>query len=462
MAAKILRCAVFTVLFTFFAMLGVGIAVKDRLSLSAVFLAATALLLSLAAACLIAKETASKILSPFSRLDITDPKALDGIPELEPVARNLREQNRIFRKKAEELQLRQTEFAAITDNMNEGMLVIGSEAELLSYNKSAEEMLGLPLFEKKPKNITELALPPTVRRAIADALSGKRAVESIRRDGKYYSVLVSPVVQDKSVEGAVAVILDETEKEAREALRQQFTSNISHELKTPLTSISGFAELIMEGLAEGEEKRFAGNIYHEAQRLILLVGDIIKLTRLDGGEIEFDKEPIDLFQLCKTVADRLSNIAEAAHVSLSVRQALEARSDVRGNATLLEEMIYNMLDNSIKYNRPGGMAELSVEYLPDAGSGRVIVRCRDNGIGIPEGQRERVFERFYRVDKSRSKAIGGTGLGLSIVKHGAACHGAEIMLKSRENEGTEIALSFPAYSAGKEQPAVQKEAPIRS
>lgn len=393
-------------------------------------------LIVIAAAALLASNIASSIVRPISGIDLSHPERLAKYKEFVPVAKRLSEQNRLISRKMEELSLRQTEFAAITDNMSEGMLVIDSGAEILSYNKSAEEMLGFN--ENMPKNITAVETVPVLRSAVADALSGKKSAQTIRSGGKYYSVIINPVIHENIVEGAVAIILDETEKEQREALRREFTSNISHELKTPLTSISGFAEIIMDGLADGDEKRFAGNIYREAQRLIVLVGDIIKLNRLDGGEIVFDEEPVDLANICKTVVERLSNIAEKADISLSFEGETAL---VRGNSIILEEMIYNLADNGIKYNNPGGSVKLKV-YENNI-SHEVSVSCADNGIGIPEGQKERIFERFYRVDKSRSKSIGGTGLGLSIVKHGATCHNAKISVSSRENFGTTVTITFP-------------------
>lgn len=393
-------------------------------------------LIVIAAAALLASNIASSIVRPISGIDLSHPERLAKYKEFVPVAKRLSEQNRLISRKMEELSLRQTEFAAITDNMSEGMLVIDSGAEILSYNKSAEEMLGFN--ENMPKNITAVETVPVLRSAVADALSGKKSAQTIRSGGKYYSVIINPVIHENIVEGAVAIILDETEKEQREALRREFTSNISHELKTPLTSISGFAEIIMDGLADGDEKRFAGNIYREAQRLIVLVGDIIKLNRLDGGEIVFDEEPVDLANICKTVVERLSNIAEKADISLSFEGETAL---VRGNSIILEEMIYNLADNGIKYNNPGGSVKLKV-YENNI-SHEVSVSCADNGIGIPEGQKERIFERFYRVDKSRSKQTGGTGLGLAIVKHICEQYNGAVSIQSTLGKGTTITAFLP-------------------
>ncbi len=390
-----------------------------------------------AAASFAARRLSDGIVRPITELDPEHPEKLAVYTELQPVAARLVEQNRLIARKIREMTVKQSEFAAITDNMSEGMLVIGKNAEILSHNKSAETLLGFK--GEMPKTVTARDFDEPFRNAVADALAGKKSSCVLRSDkSRYYSAMLNPVFHQNNVEGAVIVILDETEKERRDALRREFTSNVSHELKTPLTSISGFAEIIMNGLCEGEEKRFAGNIYREAKRLIVLVGDIIKLNRLDGGEFAFDEKGPDLLEIAKQTAERLENVAQNAKVTLSVKG--ESVS-VRGNSQILEEMIYNLADNGIKYNNPGGYVDLITFADPDGKT--VGITCKDNGIGIPEDQKPRVFERFFRVDKSRSKAIGGTGLGLSIVKHGALSHGAEISLESKEGEGTSITLRFP-------------------
>lgn len=385
-----------------------------------------------------ARKAAHAIVKPILDPDPEHPEKLTIYEEMRPIAALLVEQKHQLAGQVRELTMRQNEFVAITDNMSEGMLVIGKNAEILSHNKSAEALLGFS--DEMPKSITAHDFSQPFRAAVADALGGKQTTVVLRSDKKkHYSALINPVFHQDSVEGAVIVILDETEKERRESLRREFTSNVSHELKTPLTSISGFAEIIMNGLCEGEEKRFATNIYREAKRLIVLVGDIIKLNRLDGGEFAYDDINPDLNEIAHSTVERLEHIAEMAGVTLSVSGD---RVKVRGNSQVLEEMIYNLVDNGIKYNTAGGKVEL---YTFAESDGKTVgITCRDNGIGIPEDQKPRVFERFFRVDKSRSKAIGGTGLGLSIVKHGALSHHAEISLESREGEGTAVTIRFPA------------------
>lgn len=378
-----------------------------------------------------------KIVRPIESID---PGALDtnGVyEELRPIVSRLYSQNYKVTKQKSELTLRENEFNSITRYMSEGMIVINSRAEILSANPSAREIFGV---KKEPKSILLLNNSSGFCEAISSALSGKNGYDSMRKGDKYYSVIATPVSHSGIIEGAVIVIFDITEKEEREALRREFTSNVSHELKTPLTSISGFAELISSGIAEGEDaRRFAANIQKESSRLIALVGDVIRLSQLDGGEIPYDEEGVDLFAVAEDVAERLLTVAQRAGIDISVEGE---SSEVLGNATILEQMVYNLCDNAIKYNSQGGFVKVTV----DSFGGEVRLSVADNGIGIPKDKQDRVFERFYRVDKSHSREIGGTGLGLSIVKHAAAYHKARLSLESAEGVGTTVTVEFPPFS----------------
>ena len=385
-------------------------------------------------ALLIARKLSRSIVKPLCELDLEHPERTRVYEELRPIISKLTEQNYTISKQMDELSLKRNEFDSITSNMSEGMIVINSRTNVLSCNRSAKDIL--EIGDELPKSILTIKDTPAFRSAIHKALSGTNGYDSIRTEDKYYSILVTPVFHEGIVEGAVIVILDDTEKEHREELRREFTSNISHELKTPLTSISGFAELIGNGIADGEDaKRFAVRIQREAKRLITLVGDIIRLTQVDGGEVPYDEGEISLFDVCRDVIDRLIPISEKEGVSLLLDGSDAA---VRGNRQILEEMIYNLVDNGIKYNNEGGYVKVSV----GRDSTGAFVTVSDNGIGIPKVQQDRVFERFYRVDKSHSKEIGGTGLGLSIVKHAAAYHRASLELSSDEGVGTEIRITF--------------------
>ena len=248
-------------------------------------------------------------------------------------------------------------------------------------------------------------------------------------------IIASPLLQKGRLSGAVILTVDVTEQEQREQLRREFSANVSHELKTPLTSISGFAELLMRGLVSPDmTAEFASDIYKESQRMIALVDDIIKLSKLDQEGVSYEWETVELGDLAADVLDTLRSAADKRNITMT----LTGSGQVRGVWRILNEMVYNLCDNAIKYNKDGGSVDVEIaDEGPD-----VTLTVRDTGIGIPEAHRDRVFERFYRVDKSHSREIGGTGLGLSIVKHGALLHHAAISLESEVGEGTAITLRF--------------------
>ena len=272
--------------------------------------------------------------------------------------------------------------------------------------------------------------------AVDTALSGSHAELLLTIDETSWQVLANPVVASGQVAGAVVLFMDVTEREQRERLRREFSANVSHELKTPLTSISGFAELMKEGLVPPEKiPEFSGDIYKESLRLIGLVNDIIQLSRLDENSTQFQRAPVDLYDLCAQSIEQLSPVAARQSVTLELTGE---HAEIMGVEQLLKEMIYNLLDNAIKYNVPGGSVTASVRKS----AGRTILSVADTGIGIPYAHQPRVFERFYRVDKSHSKEVGGTGLGLSIVRHAAQYHGARLELKSQPGKGTTITVTF--------------------
>ena len=256
--------------------------------------------------------------------------------------------------------------------------------------------------------------------------------------GGTWQLYANPVITGSRVTGAILIFMDVTEREQREALRREFSANVSHELKTPLTSITGFAELMKEGMVPKEKmQEFSGDIYRESRRLIDLVDDIIQLSRLDEGTANFAKTPVDLYVLAGGVIESLRPVAQRQNITLSLSGQ---HAVIQGVEQLLQEMVYNLCDNAIKYNVPGGNVAVSVWQNGPTTTLSVV----DTGIGIPYADQSRVFERFYRVDKSHSKEVGGTGLGLSIVKHAAQYHGAKIELKSDPGKGTAIAVNFTA------------------
>ena len=372
---------------------------------------------------------ARQITQPINAISPDDP--LDVYPELQPLTQRLRQQRETIRNQMDELSRRMREFSAMTENMSEGFLLIDLRGRVLTENHSASMLLPTDADNIAKCSQRELC------QAAQQALTGQRCERLLQQGERTLSVIASPVLESGQVTGAVVLTLDVTEREQREKLRREFSANVSHELKTPLTSISGFAELMSQGLVPPDKVReFSLDIQKECTRLTNLVEDIIDLSRLEEGGGDMTWEDIDLYTLCDDVLQSLEPVAKRQTVTL--RLAGESLQ-VRGVYQVLREMIYNLCDNAIKYNRSGGSVTVTVARS----AGRASVTVADTGIGIPYEDQSRVFERFYRVDKSHSRAIGGTGLGLSIVKHAAALHGAEIKLQSQPEDGTVITVLFP-------------------
>ena len=383
-------------------------------------------------------KAARRITDPINSIDLEHPEALDGYEELSPLLYRISKQQSMIREQIESAERRSHEFSIITDNMSEGLAVIDKEMRLLSVNRAA-----FMLFDAEEVSAGDSVLAinrsDPFSRAVSEALSGRRAEEIIDNKTRTLQVIASPVFEYSDVTGAVVIIMDITEKSERERLRREFTANVSHELKTPLTSISGFAELLKNGSIPDETvKDFGREICSESQRLIALVHDIIRLSRLDEGEDSESIERISISEIAEEAVDRLRKRADTFGVRLSVDA--EDPGFIMGSDLLVDEMITNLADNAIKYNRRGGEAVITVSKNGES----VLLSVRDTGIGIPDQDKDRVFERFYRVDKSRSRASGGTGLGLSIVRHAAMFHHAAITLKSKLGEGTEITIAFPS------------------
>ncbi len=372
---------------------------------------------------------ARQITQPINAISPDDPQ--DMYPELQPLTQRLRQQRETIRNQMDELSRRMREFSAMTENMSEGFLLIDLRGHVLTENHSASMLLPTDADNIAKCSQRELC------QAAQQALTGQRCERLLQQGERTLSVIASPVLESGQVTGAVVLTLDVTEREQREKLRREFSANVSHELKTPLTSISGFAELMSQGLVPPDKVReFSLDIQKECTRLTNLVEDIIDLSRLEEGGGDMTWEDIDLYTLCDDVLQSLEPVAKRQAVTL--RLAGESLQ-VRGVYQVLREMIYNLCDNAIKYNRSGGSVTVTVARS----AGRASVAVADTGIGIPYEDQSRVFERFYRVDKSHSRAIGGTGLGLSIVKHAAALHGAEIKLQSQPEDGTVITVLFP-------------------
>lgn len=393
-------------------------------------------LLVMAALCVpLAAPLATQLVRPINAVNLDDPKATPVYPELTPLVERIDHQNRTIRGQMEHLRQRQREFTAITENMSEGFLLLSPHLEILSGNPAAFRLLGME-DTQRPLLLRRDCPVPRMVSAAESALSGIRDEAVLPFGDMLWQMIASPVSADGQIFGAVVLLLDVTERERREALRMEFSANVSHELKTPLTSISGYAELMKEGLLPPEKTRDAATIiYQESQRLIALIGDIIKLSQLDEAQSAPELEPVDLYRLAAETLEALRNPAALRHVTLTLHGSSQT---VPGIPPVLREMLYNLCDNAIQYNVEGGAVEVTVAQHQR----HVQLIVQDTGIGIPYQDQPRIFERFYRVDKSRSRQQGGTGLGLSIVKHAAQLHHATIELQSHPGKGTAFIVTF--------------------
>lgn len=404
---------------------------------------AAVLILMLLLSGVFASRLSGKVVEPLNGLDLEHPEENDAYDEVQPLLSKISRQSRQIRLQLEAARRQQKEFSIITENMQEGLLVIDRYTMVLSVNSSVGRLLKVKEI-KTGESVYLLNRSEEFRDVVGQVLEGKHEDKVLRLDGSEIQVIANPVTRENKIEGAVILLVDVTEKVEREQLRREFSANVSHELKTPLTSISGFAEIMQDGFVKDEDvKVFAGRIYKEAQRLIRLVGDVIRISRLDEGGLPYQWEELDLYSM---VHDIFSTLHEAARKQ-EVHMYMEGGSTMLDTVpTIMEEVLYNVCDNAIKYNHRGG--EVFVQ-LKDEGD-VVRINVRDTGIGIPKEDQERIFERFYRVDKSHSKEIGGTGLGLSIVKHGVKTLNGRLWLNSEPGQGTEIIMEFPKHHMEKE------------
>ena len=380
--------------------------------------------------CGVAAHVATQhVAEPLNRISPDRPPEEAVFPEVEPLIHSMREKQAAFYRKQEE-------FEQATRHMTEGLILLNGEGKVISVNDAARRIFRLD-NPSEGRDILFLYPSDTMLKLICDARAGRRSESSLQVKHTSYQVNASPVFQAGKVVGIVLLIFDVTQRERAEKMRREFTANVSHELKTPLQTISGCAELLTGGMVkEADVPRFSRQIYTEAQRMIALVDDIIKLSRLDEGTAEMNREQVDLYALAARVVERLQPAAREAGVTVEVTGE---NCRMEGFPQMLEGIVYNLCDNAIKYNKEKGSVQVDVRPENEG----VRLEVSDTGIGIPIHQQERVFERFYRVDKSHSKAVGGTGLGLSIVKHAAKLHQAEIALESEPGKGTKVTVVFP-------------------
>ena len=435
-------------------------------------LAATA-----AVAGVLSARAARRIVEPVNAIDLNRPETGAVYAELTPLLRRLQAQQREIAAQVAAVQHGEETLRAITEHMNEGFVALDAEGRVVTVNESAARLLHADRAGACGQKLIALHRGEALLRAAAEALAGRPARATLEADGRTVAIYADPVFRGAAAEGAAAAagtapatagtaaapvtagtasgnpaataaaprqltgavlfFVDETERAQAEQLRREFSANVSHELRTPLTSISGYAELIAAGLAAPEDvSGFAARIQAEAARLLALIEDVMNLSRLDEGAATEAREDVELRALAGEVASRFDAAAAARDVQITVNGC---DAHVNGVRRVLDEMLSNLIDNAVKYNVAGGSVAVSVQDAPDGA--RLTVS--DTGIGIPAEHRDKVFERFYRVDKSHSKQTGGTGLGLSIVKHGAALHGATVELESEEGRGTSVTLRFP-------------------
>ncbi len=391
-----------------------------------------ALVLSL----ILAYRLSNKIVKPLNNLNLDEPLNNKEYEELSPILHRISSQQRQIKLQHDELKQKQKEFDAVTQGMAEGIILLNSECEILSINPSAQK-----IFNTNPFCIGKFILSVNnsfeLQELLLKSSKGKYCEKIIELDGEKYQLNASPIISGSKVSGTVLLLLNVTEKEKAEQQRREFTANVSHELKTPLHTILGCAELMENNMvSEKDVPEFAGKIHSQAQRMISLIEDIINLSHLDEGLQDMKKERISLLGIATETASSLSAQAKQKEITLNV-----AGDDVEieGVASLISQIIYNLTDNAIKYNHKNGSVDIKIK---DDGETATIT-VSDTGIGIPEEHLDRIFERFYCVDKSRSKEIGGTGLGLSIVKHAARLHNAAISTQSTIGQGTSISVTIP-------------------
>lgn len=384
----------------------------------------------------LASRLSKKIVRPLNELNLDQPLDNDGYDELSPLLRRIDAQQKEIRQQSAELKQKQNEFDVMTSSMSESIILLNKKGTILSINKAAAKLLGTDgscIGEDIMEINRSLELVGLLNKARAGAHSELIAELGNER----YQMIASPVISNDIVSGIVLLIFDVTEKEKAEQIRREFTANVSHELKTPLHTISGSAELLANDMVKPEDiPAFSKRIYSEAQRMIRLVEDIMRLAHLDEGAVNMKWETVNLYAAAEETIKALSDKAENMGIKLELSGEVVRISGIH---QLIQEIIYNICDNAIKYNRKGGLVSVAIQKIDQYAA----VTVSDTGIGIPAEHQERIFERFYRVDKSHSKEIGGTGLGLSIVKHAARLHNAEIELHSVVDEGTEITIKFP-------------------
>ena len=384
---------------------------------------------------LVAKYTAKRLVQPLNQLNLDAPLENPAYEEISPLLRRIDHQQKELASQEQLLLQRKGEFDTIISKIREGMVLLDKDGQIISMNPAAQTLLQT---DESPigKEILELIRNLDLHQLIESGIKGQKGEGVFTVEQMTYKVLVRPVLSENQVSGLVLLFFDVTDQWQVEQMRREFTANVSHELKTPLHIISGYSEMLRNQLvSEDDIQVFAQKIYTESQRMIQLVEDIIHLSLLDETP-QIAMEPLDLYQLAQESLESLSGKASQKQIALHLKGG---PTQIQGNRALLSSVIYNLCDNAITYNQPKGDVYVTIRQQAKD----VVLEVQDTGIGIPKDEGERIFERFYRVDKSRSKKVGGTGLGLSIVKHALKCHGATIQVDSQVGKGTRMTVTFP-------------------
>lgn len=396
------------------------------------------LLLSAILSNCLAKYLSKEIIKPLHQLDLNNPSEnVKAYEEITPLLVQIKKQYQENDRQLIELTRKKVEFELITRDMAEGLIILGSGGEIFSINQSAGKLFGIIKENCIGKNFLTVYRGKELSDILHAALEGTHSEGMLPLGGHLYQVSASPMLEENTVTGVVVLLFDVTQQSETEQIRREFTANVSHELKTPLHTISGCAELMSHNLVQEKDiPQFSQQIYKEAQRLIRLVEEIISLSKLDEG-VELDMhEEVDLYSIGKEITEKLTDMAKNNNVTLTFQGET---AKLRGSYTLLSGVMHNLCENAIKYNRPFGTVDISVKSKGNT----LCLQVEDSGIGISEKDQNLIFQRFYRVDKSRSKEIGGTGLGLSIVKHAVCLHNGRISIKSALSVGTCITVEFP-------------------
>ena len=384
---------------------------------------------------LVAYHLTNRIVQPLNELNIDAPEEGEYYKEIRPIMNKISSQQKMINHDKEMLKRRRQEYETITANVSEGLILLSSDNSIVDINKAAEKILNTT-EDSIGQELSSLPQHELFDEIVNEAQHSQRSSRKTSINGKRYNLEASPIISENEQIGTALLIFDDSYKEANEQFRKEFASNVSHELKTPLQTISGYAELLKDGLIKDEDRsNCADRIFIESQRMMHLVEDVIKLSHLDDESAVIHRERLDLYQLALQAVEVIrKQITNGISISFEGQP-----SEVYGNKEMLESIIHNLCDNAVKYNRENGMIKVSV-----TNDGKnVFLKVEDNGIGIAEEDQERIFERFYRVDKSRSKAVGGTGLGLSIVKHACILNNGKITLQSKPGEGSTFTVTFP-------------------